>query len=133
MTVKKKKRKDDEESKNDKKVRKIISTPREWFLNKQYQDYRYYFEVDVAGVPHQFGWGGIHGALEKYHYKCDKNHLLIHVDVESYYPRLMIWHGLLTRNAKRPDRFRMIFDRRMELKHAGKKKEQAPLKIVINY
>ena len=132
LTVKKKKHKDDEESKNDKKVRKIVSTPREWFLNKQYQDYRYYFEVDVAGVPHQFGWGGIHGALEKYHYKCDKDHLLIHVDVESYYPRLMIWHNLLTRNAKRPDRFRMIFDRRMELKHAGKKKEQAPLKIVIN-
>ena len=50
----------------------------------------------------------------------------------GYYPRLMIWHNLLTRNAKRPDRFRMIFDRRMELKHAGKKKEQAPLKIVIN-
>lgn len=132
LTVKKKKRKDDEESKNDKKVRKIVSTPREWFLNKQYQDYRYYFEVDVAGVPHQFGWGGIHGALEKYHYKCDKDYLLIHVDVESYYPRLMIWHNLLTRNAKRPDRFRMIFDRRMELKHAGKKKKQAPLKIVIN-
>lgn len=132
LTVKKKKKKGDTEAKNDRKVGKIVSTPQEWFLNEKYQDYRYYFETNVAGVPHQFGWGGIHGALEKYHYKCDKNHLLIHVDVESYYPRLMIWHHLLTRNAKRPERFKMIFDRRMELKHAGKKKEQAPLKIVIN-
>lgn len=57
---------------------------------------------------------------------------MLHVDVESFYPRLIIWHNLLTRNAKKPERFKQIFDRRMQLKHEGKKKEQAPLKIVIN-
>lgn len=132
VTVKKKNKKGDDSGNDDKVIGKALTTPAEWFLTKKYQNYKYYFEVDVAGVPHQFGWGGIHGAKKQYHYKCDKNHLLVHVDVESYYPRLMIWHNLLTRNAKRPDRFKMIFDRRMELKHAGKKKEQAPLKIVIN-
>ena len=103
-----------------------------WFMDKENHDYKKSLTADVAGIKHAFGWGGIHGALEKYHYKCDKDHLLVHVDVESYYPRLMIWHNLLTRNARRPDRFKDMFNLRMELKHAGKKKEQAPLKIVIN-
>ena len=44
----------------------------------------------------------------------------------------MIFHNLLTRNAKRPERFRQIYEQRLKLKHEGKKKEQAPLKIVIN-
>ena len=105
---------------------------KEWFLNKKNHDYKKNFEMVVAGVKHLLAWGGIHGALEKYHYKCDKDHLILHVDVESYYPRLMIFHNLLTRNAKKPERFKGIFNRRMKLKHEGKKKEQAPLKIVIN-
>lgn len=44
----------------------------------------------------------------------------------------MIFHNLLTRNSRRPEKFKQIYDRRIELKKAGKKKEQAPLKIVIN-
>lgn len=132
LTVKKKKKKGDEESKDDKTIGKVFCTPKEWFLNPKYQDYRYYFEMEVAGVPHQFGWGGIHGAKKKYHYECKDGYIMLHIDVESYYPRLMIWHNLLTRSAKRPERFKMIFDTRMKLKHEDKKKEQAPLKIVIN-
>lgn len=104
----------------------------DWFLNRHNHDYTKSFEIMVAGVKHTLAWGGIHGALEKYHYECKDGYILLHVDVESYYPRLMIWHKLLTRNAKRPDLFKMIFDTRMRLKHEGKKKEQAPLKIVIN-
>ena len=104
----------------------------EWFMDKANHDYKKSFSLVVAGVKHDFAWGGVHGAREKYHYKCDEDHLMLHVDVESFYPRLMIWHNLLTRNAKRPERFKQIFERRMQLKHEGKKKEQAPLKIVIN-
>lgn len=103
-----------------------------WFLDKANHDYSKKFSMVVAGLKHLLAWGGIHGALEKYHYRCDKNHIMLHVDVESYYPRLMIFHNLLTRSAKKPERFKGIFDRRMQLKHEGKKKEQAPLKIVIN-
>ena len=131
LTVKRKKKKG-EESVNDERAGKVFLRPDEWFLDKQYQDYRLYFETEVAGVEHTLAWGGIHGGLKKYHYKCDNNHLMIHVDVASYYPRLMIFHDLLTRNAKHPEKFKGIYERRIELKHAGKKKEQAPLKIVIN-
>lgn len=131
LTVKRKKKKG-EESVNDERVGKVFLRPDEWFLSSKYQDYRLYFETEVAGVEHTLAWGGIHGGLKKYHYKCDNNHLMIHVDVASYYPRLMIFHDLLTRNAKHPEKFKGIYERRIELKHAGKKKEQAPLKIVIN-
>lgn len=91
-----------------------------------------HFDHMVAGVKHDFGLGGVHGARKKYHYKCDNEHLMLHVDVESFYPRLMIFHNLLTRSAKHPELFRGIFEHRMKLKHEGKKKEQAPYKIVIN-
>ena len=90
------------------------------------------FTWNIAGINHSLGFGGIHGAREKYIYKCDKDHYLIHVDVESYYPSLMIYWNLLTRNARKPERFKEIYERRLQLKHEGKKKEQAPLKIVIN-
>lgn len=90
------------------------------------------FTATIAGVSHNLGFGGIHGAKDKYICVVDKDHLLIHVDVESYYPSLMIYWGLLTRNAKKPERFKEIYERRLQLKHEGKKKEQAPLKIVIN-
>jgi DNA polymerase len=109
-----------------------------WFMNDSNHFYKYpdgkknNYKCDVAGVPHSFGWGGAHGARAKYHYRCDKDHLMLHVDVASYYPRLMIFHDLLTRNARAPERFRQIYERRIQLKHEGKKKEQAPLKIVIN-
>lgn len=132
LTVKRKKKKGEIETGTDKRVGKVFMRPDEWFLQPDYQDYRLYFETEVAGVPHVLAWGGIHGGLKKYHYKCTPEYLMIHVDVASYYPRLMIFHDLLTRNAKHPEKFREIYERRIALKHAGKKKEQAPLKIVIN-
>ena len=107
-------------------------SPAEWFKTPKYQDYKMFFECEIAGVKHTFGWGGIHGAKDKYIYECDDDHYMIHVDVESYYPRLMIFHNLITRAAKHPERFRESYEYRLELKHQGKKKEQAPFKIVIN-
>ena len=131
LTIKRKKKKG-EPTVADKRVGRVFMRPDEWFLDPKYQDYRLYFETEVAGVEHTLAWGGIHGGRKQYHYKCDANHLMIHVDVASYYPRLMIFHNLLTRNAKKPELFKHIYERRIELKRAGKKKEQAPLKIVIN-
>lgn len=100
---------------------------KDWFLNNK-GDYSKSLETTVAGVPHLFGWGGLHGAKEKYQGRG----LILHVDVTSYYPSLMIRYGLLTRNCKEPQKFKQIYDKRVELKKAGKKKEQAPYKIVLN-
>lgn len=107
-----------------KKYRNIVN----WFLDKSNYDYSKSLEADVAGIPHTFGWGGLHGAREKYH----GTGLIVHVDVNSFYPAIMIEYGLLTRNCNNPDKYRQIRDYRLELKKQGKKKEQAPYKIVLN-
>jgi DNA polymerase len=87
----------------------------------------------IAGLEHEISWGGIHAGKKKYkNLGKSQGRQIWHVDVASFYPRLMIFHNLLTRNSKKPEKFKLIYDRRIELKRAGKKKEQAPLKIVIN-
>ena len=85
----------------------------------------------IAGVEHSISWGGIHAGKEKYQ-NLGQGRQIWHLDVESFYPRLMIFHNLLTRNSQKPEKFRKIYETRIALKKAGKKKEQAPLKIVIN-
>lgn len=133
MTVKRKKKKeqadydDDDRILGHKKCR-----PDEWFLDEDNHDYRLYFETKVSGVLHQFGWGGIHGAPKKYHHKCGKHEIMLHIDVSGYYPRLMIFWDLLSRNARNKGRYKWTYYYRVDLKHQGKKKEQAPLKIVLN-
>lgn len=109
------------------KYRKAV----DFFLDPENHDYNKGLTMTIAGVEHSIAWGGIHAGREKYH-NDGTGCQMWHVDVASFYPRLMIFHGLLTRNARKPERFKQIYERRIELKHAGKKKEQAPLKIVIN-
>ena len=98
----------------------------DWFKKCKFYDEA--FDFDVAGVPHKFGIGGVHGAREKYH----STGTIIHVDVTSYYPSLMIEYNFLTRNCSEPEKFKEIYDTRVALKKAGKKKEQAPYKIILN-
>jgi len=85
-------------------------------------------DITISGVPHTFGLGGIHGAVKRCHRKGN----LLHVDVTSYYPSIMIQHGLLTRQSSEPELFEEIYNTRVALKKAGKKDEQAPYKIILN-
>lgn len=85
-------------------------------------------EIVISGVPHTFALGGIHGAIKRCHRKGN----LLHIDVTSYYPSIMIQHNLLTRRSKEPQLFTQIYNKRVELKKAGKKQEQAPYKIILN-
>ena len=105
----------------------------DWFVRsletaKQINMYPTGLQTDIAGVPHVFAWGGLHGARPKYHGRG----LFLHVDVTSYYPSEMLEYNFLTRNSTTPERYRTIYDTRVALKAAGKKKEQAPYKLVLN-
>lgn len=97
----------------------------EWYENNK--DYSKKLEIDIAGVPHIFAWGGLHGARLKYH---NKGYFVL-IDVGSYYPSLMIKYNYLSRNVKDPDKFVDIYNKRFEYKKA-KDKRQAPLKIILN-
>lgn len=100
-----------------------------WFTNPENHDYENSLTTDVCGVPHQFGWGGLHGAPDQ---PVHRKGLILHVDVTSFYPSIMIEYDMLSRNVKDKVVYRQIYDKRVELKAAGKKAEQAPYKIILN-
>ncbi|MGL5766304.1 MAG: hypothetical protein ACRCX8_11755 [Sarcina sp.] len=100
----------------------------DWYKNPLNKDYKKKLEVEVAGVPHTFAWGGLHGAKPKYFGEG----LFVHSDVGSFYPSLMLEYDFQSRNIRDKNKYQNIYDTRMKLKHEGKKKEQQPLKIVLN-
>ncbi len=102
----------------------------DWYIDqREVRDYDASLSVDVCGVPHVFGWGGSHGApAEPIHRKG----LILHVDVTSFYPSIMIKYDMLSRNVQDKSVYKKIYDTRVALKKAGKKKEQAPYKIILN-
>ena len=101
---------------------------RDWYLNLENRDYHKSLKLDIMGVPHSFGWGGLHGA--RLQYKGEG--IFVNSDVTSFYPSLMIEYGFLSRNVSEPEKFKEIYDIRVGLKREGKKKEQQPYKIVLN-
>ena len=98
-----------------------------WYKNPLNRDYKKELNIDVAGVPHTFAWGGLHGAKEKYHAEG----YFINVDVASYYPALMIEYNYQSRNIADKNKYVTIRDTRLELK-AKKDPKQQPYKIVLN-
>ena len=99
-----------------------------WYDNPLNRDYEKSLEIDVAGVPHIFAWGGLHGARANYM----ESGQFLNVDVASYYPSLMIKYGWGSRNCPSFEKYKTIYETRLKLKREGKKKEQAPYKIVLN-
>lgn len=98
-----------------------------WYKNPLNRDYNKVLNLDVAGVPHVFAWGGLHGALPQY----TGEGIYLNIDVASYYPALMIEYGFLSRNISDPSKFSKIRDTRLKMK-AEKNPMQAPYKIVLN-
>ena len=101
----------------------------DWFADPANHDYDKSLTINVCGVPHQFGFGGLHGAPDQ---PLHRKGLLLHVDVTSFYPSIMIKYDLLSRNVKDKSVYKQIYDTRVALKKAGKKAEQAPYKIILN-
>ena len=99
----------------------------DWYKNPLNRDYTKKLNTEVAGVPHIFAWGGLHGALEKY----SGEGLYINCDVASLYPSIMIEYGYLSRNVSEPKKYAKIRATRLKLKKE-KNPMQAPYKIVLN-
>lgn len=98
--------------------------------SKNIKDYSVTLKTIVGGVEHEFGFGGIHGAV--------KGHLgdgiYLIADGDSYYPTLMIEYDFFSRSipAWGKKRFKEMYNHRLKLKAEKKKKEQAPYKLVLN-
>ena len=100
----------------------------DWFSSSESRVPNAELNVVVGGCPCTFAQGGVHGAIKNY---FEKGRFLC-ADVASLYPSEMIQYNLLSRSAKNKDRYIEIYHKRLQLKAEGKKKEQAPYKIVLN-
>lgn len=92
-------------------------------------DYETGLEIEVAGVPHVYGTGGIHGAIPNYFGEGE----FLHVDVNSYYPSLMLRYPeyCMSRTGASAKKFQEIYDNRILFKKQKDPKANA-LKIVLN-
>ena len=106
-----------------KKYRHVV----DFFLNRWNYDTN--LETTIAGVPHVYGTGGIHGALPNYFGEGD----FLHIDVNSYYPSIMLRYPeyCMSRTGASLEKFRGIYDQRLTYK-AQKNPMANALKIVIN-
>ena len=86
-------------------------------------------DIEIAGVPHTYGTGGIHGATPNYFGEGE----FLHVDVNSYYPSLMLRYPsfCMSRTGASVKKFQDIYDNRIAFKKA-KDPRQGALKIVLN-
>lgn len=86
-------------------------------------------EMDICGVPHTFGIGGIHGAINTFSYTGK----LMNIDVASYYPSMMIAYDWFARSVPKEKRklYSKMKQDRIVLKKTNKKLSDA-YKLVLN-
>lgn len=93
----------------------------DWYMTLKGDDiYNQKLVVDVAGVPHTFAFGGVHGGER---YIGDGKFQMW--DVASLYPSLMIKYGLCSRAMKNPEKFKEVYETNLKMK-----KEKNPLRPV---
>ena len=111
---------------------------RSWYKSKS-------LTVEIAGIPHTFGFGGLHGAEDKPVHMSHKDGAGYHVDVNNYYPSMLIAWNLVTRAATN-NNYTTVYSTRKKLKmqqlDAAKrndkdavkkfKKAQLPYKKMLN-
>lgn len=88
-------------------------------------------DIDLYGTEHTFALGGLHGALPNYMWTADGETKMVHADVGSMYPTIMIEWGLLSRAIPDPKLYVEIREQRLKYKKEGNSLQQ-PLKLVLN-
>lgn len=86
-------------------------------------------QLDISGVPHTLGIGGIHGAIANFKYVGK----IMNIDVASYYPSMMIVYDWFARSV--PNENKQLYAKmkkdRIGLKKTNKKLASA-YKLVLN-
>lgn len=95
-------------------------------------DYDQKLKIDIAGVPHVYAWGGLHGAIPNYFQRSDDETVIMIADVGSYYPSMIIQYGYASRNSPDADAYKDVYVKRMAAKRNGDKVTANSLKLVLN-
>lgn len=97
-----------------------------YYLNEQFIDGKK-LKLDLCGVPHTIGVGGIHGAQKKCQFKK-----ALYFDVSGYYNLIMINYNLLPRSI--PEEYKKVYTNmyyeQLKLKKTNPKK-RAILKTIL--
>jgi hypothetical protein len=86
----------------------------------------------VDGFTFVFGLGGIHGSLENVVVESDDEHVIVDLDVTSYYPNLAITNGFYPQHLGRDfvTIYKALFEQRKQ--YPKKSSESAMLKLALN-
>lgn len=88
-------------------------------------------DINLYGTEHTFALGGLHGAIPNYIWSGDDDSKMVHADVGSMYPSIMIEWELLSRGV--PDAQTYIDVRNKRLQYKKEKNPlQLPLKLTLN-
>lgn len=90
-------------------------------------DYKKKLKINIAGVPHVLGYGGIHGAIDLFEYQGE----MWQIDAASYYPTMMIQYNYISRNLKDVSKYVELYKTRIAAKKTDKPKSAA-LKLLLN-
>lgn len=88
-------------------------------------------DIDLYGTEHTFALGGVHGAIPNYMWSSDDESKMVHADVGSMYPSIMIEWSLLSRGVPDHKLYIDVREKRLQFKKA-KDPRQLPLKLVLN-
>lgn len=122
---------------NIKKYAHIVTWFKQFKTTKDFNDeekkaiYSQKLDVEVAGVPHTFAWGGLHGAIPKYY----GSGYYLHIDVSQYYPSLTVGHNYFSRATSEEGKKRYDMMRRESIrlkKFPELKKKRAGYKLCNN-
>ena len=93
---------------------KKFKSDRDFTDEEKKQLYSQKLDIEVAGVPHTFAWGGLHGALLKYY----GTGYYLHIDVSQYYPSLTVGHNYFSRatSEEGKERYNMMRKESIRLK-----------------
>lgn len=110
-------------------IRSVDAFGASWILPDEFKK-----PIQLGGKSYQLGVGGLHSVDPPGRFYTTENHAIIDLDVTSYYPSIIINHGLFPRHLGKGflDDFKKLYDARLKAKSAGDKATSEALKIVIN-
>ena len=91
-------------------------------------------KIKIGSGEYQMGIGGLHSCEKTQYIKADDEHILLELDVASYYPNIILQQRLAPKSMGAPflSVYQSIVTRRLEAKHRGDKVTADVLKIAVN-
>ncbi len=88
--------------------------------------------INLLGVPHTIGKGGIHGAVKNYFSEADDNMSILNYDVGSLYPSIILNNNYVSRCVPDSELYRKVYTDRLAAKKEKNKPLANALKLVLN-